>query len=110
MRSAADGDRYTVSGVVRSCMLGASAESPARGRHAPIQRRSLFERTAEWFDDRMEIVVVELLAVLGSGRARDVFVHQRAAEVVAAGLQRLACAVHAALRPGALHVVDPAPV
>ena len=41
-----------------------------------------------------------------TGRTRDVLVHQRATEVVAAGLQQLHCARLADLHPRQLHVVD----
>ena len=41
-----------------------------------------------------------------AGRTRDVLVHQRATEIVAAGLQQLHCARLANLHPRQLHVVD----
>src|SRR5918994_6889060 len=54
-----------------------------------VQRRALLERTPERLDQGGEVAGRHLLAVGRSGGAGDVLVHQRAAEVVAAGLQEL---------------------
>src|SRR5262245_49011036 len=108
---APDRARDSLHGALRmGRVFGAGPQATADGGRPPVQRRALLERPREGFDDRTEVVVVELLTVLGACRARDVLVHQRAPEIVAPGLQRLPCAVHPALRPRHLDVVDPAAV
>ena len=62
--------------------LGRRAQAAADGRGAAVERGALLERAAERLDDRAELGLVELLAVARAGGARDVLVHQRAAEVV----------------------------
>ena len=108
---AADGDRHADTlvggGVVRWLRRPQPA---AHGGGAPVERGALLERPAERVDDGVEVVVVELLAVAGAGGAGDVLVHQRAAEVVAPGEERLARAVEPGLGPRHLHVVDPSAV
>ncbi len=69
--------------------FGRRPQSPTLGVGAAVERGALLERTPERLDDGAELRLVELLAVAGAGGARDVLVHQRAAEVVAPGLQRL---------------------
>src|SRR5439155_21484168 len=84
-----DRDAGGLAGVVVLVVVVARPQPPPDGGDAPVQRGALLERTPERLDDGVEVVVVELLAVLGTGRSRDVLVHQRAAEVVAAGAERL---------------------
>ena len=93
------------------CTWSSGGPQPAAdGLRAAVERRALRERAAERLDDRAELRLVELLAVARAGGAGDVLVHQRAAEVVGAGLQDLARADDAALHPRRLDVVDPAAV
>src|SRR3954452_19045518 len=90
--------------------LGRRAQTASLGLDAAVERGALFEWAAERLDDRVQLGLVELLPVARASGARDVLVHQRAAEVVAPGLERLPGAAHAGLHPRHLHVVDPPPV
>src|SRR4051812_3582449 len=76
------------------------------GGGAAVERGALHERAAERLDDRPEHHVVGFLAVARTRGTRDVLVHQGAAEVVAAGLERLTRAADARLDPRDLDVVD----
>ena len=96
---------------VLTAAVGLGGPEPLAHRGDPaVERRALLEWPTEGIDDRVEIAVVELLAVARARGPRDVLVHQRAAEVVAPGEQRLASAIETGLRPRDLHVVDPAAV
>ena len=84
---------------------------PAADRAGPsVERRALLEGPTERLDDLAELGLVELLAVAGAGRPRDVLVHERAAEVVGARSEGLAGAVDTHLHPRDLDVVDPSAV
>src|SRR2546421_1899641 len=87
---------------------GRASRPPASGEgDAVVEGRALLKRPTERFDDLPEGVLVHSLSVRGTGGARDVLVHQGAAEVVGARLQHLAGAARAHLDPRHLHVRHP---
>src|SRR6185369_9575085 len=73
-------------------------------RHLPIERVALHRLAADRADQRFHVVRRKLLAVLGAGGARDALIHQRAAEIVGAGLQADCRAGRPHLYPGSLDV------
>ena len=75
-----------------------------RGR--PIQRVALHRHAPDRADQRLHRLGRKLLPVLRAGRARDALVHQRAAEVVGAGVQAQRRAVRPHLHPRRLDVGD----
>src|SRR5947209_16123906 len=77
---------------------GRGSRPPASGEgDAVVEGRALLKGTTEGFDDLPEGVLVHALSVRGARRARDVLVHQGAAEVVGARLQHLASTARADL-------------
>src|SRR6478609_1405113 len=74
-------------GTRREAVVVDRPEPATDGGGAAVERGALHERTAERLDDRTEHHVVGLLAVTRTGGARDVLVHQGAAEVVAPRLE-----------------------
>ncbi len=77
-----------------------------RGRLA-VERRSLPRDPARRTDQRLHLLRRELLPPPRPRRARDRLVHQRPAEVVHPGAERLDHALRARLHPGDLDVLDP---
>src|SRR5262249_44212335 len=95
---------------VRLERLGGGPQPAPPGTGAAVERGALLERATERLDDGAQLGLVELLPVAGARGARDVLVHEGAAEVVASGLERLAGTGDTGLDPRHLHVVDPTPV
>src|SRR4051794_38830860 len=85
--------------------------SSPSGRSDPsVKRRALLQRASQRLDHSPETSLRHLLSVRRAGRPRDVLVHQRAAQIVGAGLQDLLDALHAHLDPTDLDVLDGAAV
>ena len=82
------------------------ARTCPRVRHA-VRRRPLAWDTTGGADQRLHLLRRQLLPPLRPGGPRDRLVHQRAAEIVHAGGERLAHAVRPELHPRRLHVRDP---
>ena len=74
------------------------------GSDRPVQRGALLRLPAKRSDDAIHLVRRHFLTVLRAGRARNALVHQRAAEIVGAGLQTSADAFDAELDPRGLDV------
>src|ERR1700731_2517416 len=72
---------------------------PALFRHLLIERGALFESPSQRSDHRFHLLGREFLAMLGAGGARDALVHQGAAEIVDAALQKRRDALLAKLDP-----------
>ena len=100
-------------GRARCRLLGddRDLESSGRLRHLDgaeilVEGRPLVQRATQRSQHAGEVVGSDLLAVAGTRGSRDVLVHQRAAEVVDAGLQRLGRSGQTHLHPRHLDVVD----
>src|ERR1700722_12329455 len=67
--------------------LGDEGGGAAIFRHGPVERVALLRFAADRADQGFHGVGREFLAVLRAGGARDALVHQRAAEIVGAGIE-----------------------
>ena len=111
--------QQVITGVVLLIAAGVDAISRHRAAAADprswpgacelvVGRGALADRAADAGADLDELLDGLGRAVLGAGHPGDGLLHQRAAEVVGAGLQHRAGAVDAELDPAGLDVADPA--
>src|SRR5262249_4727219 len=77
--------------------------------HPPVERRALYRGPSHDTHQALDLLDRGVLSRVRARLTRDALLHQRAAEVVAAGPQRELRQSMAELHPRSLQIVDPAP-